>query len=457
MTRALVAGTEAPGAGVRGGCPGRPRRGSGRGRPWPAADGRGPASGARLLPRAPAAAGRPTRGDEVSTPESSDAALQDFLADPAHLTLDLPTAVSRCAKALGLRHAVVYLVDIQQRHLIPQTDVASTIPVDGTLAGWAYRTQALRVEESDAGGITAWFPLLDGAERLGVLAVSQSALTSTSLTRGRALASLLAMMITSKRAYEDSFVRRTRTEPMRLPAEMLRAFLPPRTIGNAQVVSTAVLEPAYEIGGDAFDHSLTETTLHVSVLDAMGHDLASGLTSAVSLAACRNARRTGADLPELVECVDEALARWLPDKFCTAVIAQLDLGTGLLRWSNCGHPPPILIRGQRLITDAMERDADPPMGMPSLLSSRPRRTHEISLEPGDRVLMYTDGVIEARTREAKLLGLERFADYVIRATAGGELAPESMRRLIHSILAMQEGRLRDDATLLMFEWRPLSG
>ncbi|MFE9620030.1 PP2C family protein-serine/threonine phosphatase [Streptomyces sp. NPDC006384] len=392
----------------------------------------------------------------MSTSEANDALLE-FLADPGHLTLDLAGAVARCSKALGLQHAVLYLVDLQQRHLVPQTDVASPIPVDGSLAGWAYRTQALRVEESEAGGITAWFPLLDGAERLGVLAVHQTALTSSSLSRGRALASLLAMMITSKRAYEDSYVRRTRTQRMHLPSEMLRAFLPPRTIGNAQVVSTAVLEPAYEIGGDAFDHSLTETTLHVTVLDSMGHDLASGLTSAVSLAACRNARRNGADLPELVEIVDEALSRWLPDKFCTAVIAQLDLATGLLRWCNCGHPPPILIRDDRLITDAMERDADPPMGMPSLLAARPRRIHEMSLEPGDRVLMYTDGVTEARTREAELMGLERFADYVIRATAGGELAPESMRRLIHSILDTQEGRLRDDATLLMFEWRHRAG
>ncbi|MGZ3113790.1 PP2C family protein-serine/threonine phosphatase [Streptomyces sp. H62] len=391
----------------------------------------------------------------MSTSEASDVLLQDFLADPAHLTLDLSAAVARCAKALDLQHAVVYLVDLQQRHLVPQTDVASSIPVDGSLAGWAYRTQALRVEESETGGVTAWLPLLDGAERLGVLAVHASALTSATLVRGRALASLLAMMITSKRAFEDSFVRHTRTEPMHLPSEMLRAFLPPRTIGNSHVVSTAVLEPAYELGGDAFDHSLTQTTLHVSVVDAMGHDLASGLTSAVALAACRNARRNGADLPTLVNSVDDALARWLPDQYCTAVLAQLDFETGLLRWSNCGHPAPLLIRDEQLITDALERDADPPMGSPAQLSAAPRRTHETMLEPGDRVLVYTDGVTEARTREETLFGLERFADYVIRATAGGELAPEALRRLIHSILDSQSGgQLRDDATILMFEWRP---
>jgi serine phosphatase RsbU (regulator of sigma subunit) len=233
---------------------------------------------------------------------------------------------------------------------------------------------------------------------------------------------------------------------------MLRAFLPPRTIGTAHVVSTVVLEPAYEIGGDAFDHSLTETPPHATVLDAMGHDLASGLTTAVSLAACRNARRTGADLPDLVECVDDTLAHWLPDQFCTGVLAQLDLVSGMLRWSNCGHPTPLLIRDQRLLVDAMRREPDPQMGLPSLLAGRQRQTHEIALKPGDRVLMYTDGVTEARGTDGAEFGLERFGDYIIRATAAGELAPETLRRLIHSILDSSTSRLRDEATLLMFEW-----
>jgi serine phosphatase RsbU (regulator of sigma subunit) len=388
------------------------------------------------------------------TAQPSGAPLEEFLADPAHCTLSLANAVTHCAKVLGLRHAVVYLADLQQRHLVPLTDVAAGIPIDDSLAGWCYRTQSLRVEESDRDGMTAWYPLLDGAERLGVLAVHTPEITAVSLRQGRALAALLAMMITSKRAYKDSFVRRTRTEAMRLPAEMLRAFLPPRTIGNADVVSTAVLEPAYDIGGDAFDHSLTDDALHAVVLDAMGHNLLSGLTSAVALAACRNARRTDADLRTLMASVDEALEQWLPDQFCTGVLTQLDFRTGVLQWSNCGHPAPLLIRDQRLMVDALAREADPPMGLRALLSSRDRRVHEMRLQPGDRVLLYTDGVTEARMADGRLLGLERFADYVIRASATGEIAPETLRRLIHSLLDSQESRLRDDATILMFEWQP---
>ncbi|MEU6281299.1 PP2C family protein-serine/threonine phosphatase [Streptomyces sp. NPDC047028] len=389
------------------------------------------------------------------TADPSGAPLEDFLADPTHSTLDLATAVAHCAKALGLRHAVAYLADLQQRHLVPLTDVTATLPIDGSLAGWTYRTQSLRVEESDQHGVSAWIPLLDGAERLGVLGIHTEALTAQSLRQGRALASLLAMMITSKRTYKDSFVRRTRTEDMRLPAEMLRAFLPPRTIGNAHVVSTAVLEPAYDIGGDAFDHSLTATALHAVVLDAMGHNLASGLTSAVALAACRNARRTDSGLSALVEGVDQALGQWLPDQFCTGILAQLDFTTGVLEWSNCGHPEPLLIRDSRLVPHALEREPDPPMGLSSLLAGRARQVHEARLRPGDRVLLHTDGVTEARTPDGQLLGLERFADYVIRASTSGELAPETLRRLIHSLLDSQDSRLRDDATILMFEWQPL--
>ncbi|MFE6618211.1 PP2C family protein-serine/threonine phosphatase [Streptomyces sp. NPDC057740] len=390
----------------------------------------------------------------MTTSEHGDGVLEEFLAHPENSALDISTVVARCCKALGLQQAVIYLADLQQRRLVPLTDVSSTLPIDDSLAGWTYRTQSLRVEESEGGGLTTWLPLLDGAERLGVLAVHSATLSPVSLRRSRALAALLAMMITSRRAYKETFVRRTRTEPMQLPAEMLRAFLPPRTIGTAHVVSTALLEPAYELGGDAFDHALTDTTLHAAVLDAMGHNLASGLTTAVSLSACRNARRTGADLPELVESVDEALSRWLPDQFCTGVLTQLDLASGVLRWTNCGHPAPLLIRDRRLLVDALEREPDPPMGLPSLLADSSRQAHEVALQPGDRVLLYTDGVTESRTHDGGLFGLEHFADYIIQATAAGELAPETLRRLIHSILDAQPGRLRDDATLLLFEWRP---
>ncbi|MGC5412974.1 serine/threonine protein phosphatase, partial [Streptomyces sp. DT225] len=86
-------------------------------------------------------------------------------------------------------------------------------------------------------------------ERLGVIGVQVDALDKTLLERSASLASVLAMAITSKRAFSDRFVQRTRTETMALPAELVRTLLPPRSIGEDRALSTAVLEPAYELGG----------------------------------------------------------------------------------------------------------------------------------------------------------------------------------------------------------------
>ncbi|WP_407554597.1 PP2C family protein-serine/threonine phosphatase [Streptomyces sp. Pv4-95] len=386
--------------------------------------------------------------------DSGESLLQEFLTD-VHTTapMNLPALVDRYAAKLGLRRVVIYLVDLQQRRLTPLLG-GDQLAVDASLAGWAYRTLALRVEETRSGALIVWLPLVDGVERLGVVGMHMESLDSARLRRCRTLASVLAMAITSKRAFSDRFVQQARTETMTLPAEMVRALLPPRTIGSDRVVSTAVLEPAYRLGGDAFDHSLTESTLHAVILDAMGHNLASGMTTAIAMAGCRSARRMGAGLPELVKTVDDVLAEWLPDQFCTGIATQLDLASGVLSWCNCGHPPPLLIRDHKVLENALDRPGEPPMGTPAKFAGTGREVHRSALEPGDRVLLYTDGVTEARTAGGAQFGLEGFTDSIIRATAAGELAAEALRQLMHSILEHQDDTLKDDATILLIEWCP---
>ncbi|MFJ9470676.1 PP2C family protein-serine/threonine phosphatase [Streptomyces caniferus] len=379
--------------------------------------------------------------------------LQEFLAAvhtaPPSRFLAL---VDRYATQIGLRRVAVYLVDLQQRQLTPLSG-GERLLVDESPAGWAYRTLGLRVEESATGPLIVWLPLVDGADRVGVVGMHVDALDGALLRRCRTLVAVLSMAITSQRGVSDHLVRQTRTDTMTLPAELVRSLLPPRTVGSARAVSTAVLEPAYELGGDAFDHALTESTLHAVILDAMGHNLASGLTTSIAMAGCRSARRMGAALPELVRTVDTVLAEWLPDQFCTGIAARLDLLSGVLTWCNCGHPPPLLIRDHQVLK-ALERPGEPPMGMPATLAEAPRTVHREALEPGDRVLLYTDGVTEARTAGGGRFGLAGFTDSIIRATAAGELASEALRQLIHAILESRNGRLSDDATILLIEWRP---
>lgn len=380
-------------------------------------------------------------------------ALHAFLAE-VHPTAptNLSVLVNRYAARLGLGHVDVYLVDLQQRRLTLLSG-EEQLPVDGSLAGWAYRAMSLRVQNTDARTLIVWLPLIDGEERLGVVGFHLETLDGTLLERCESLASVLAMAITSKRAFSDRLVQQARTGTMTLPAEMVRALLPPRTVGDDRAVSTAVVEPAYELGGDAFDHALTESTLHAVILDAMGHNLASGLTTAIAMAGCRSARRRGSGLREMVRTVDEALSEWLPDQFCTGVAMQLDLVSGTLSWVNCGHPPPLLIRDDMVMENALEYPGEPPMGAPGTLGTPSRTVREMALEPGDRVILYTDGVTEARLASGSEFGLAGFTSSIIRATAVGELAPEALRQLIHSILDHQHDNLADDATILLIEWR----
>lgn len=369
------------------------------------------------------------------------------------LPVELPALANRCASALGLGTALIYLVDLQQRLLVPLDEALEPLGVSRSSAGWAYRTVSPRVAEADD-GLIIWMPLVDGAERLGVLEVRTASLDGVRMRRARMLAHLFAMLITSKRAYSDWLAARTRTATMQLPAEMMRAFLPPHTIGSGRCVSTAVLEPAYDIAGDAFDHSVAKNILHTMILDAMGHDLTAGLTTSVAMAAARNARRAGGDPADVVGSVDQALAQWLPDHFCTAVLCRLDAETGVLRWVNCGHPPPLLIRAERVLTGALDSTPQPPIGLAGPLAPAARQVQETTLEPGDCVLLYTDGVVEARDADGAEFGLDRFTDFIIRSNAAGERPAEVLRLLIHAILDYQRNQLRDDVTILLFEWRP---
>lgn len=206
--------------------------------------------------------------------------------------------------------------------------------------GAAYRTASLRLSERDD-RITMWLPLVDGVERVGVMEVTAHRIDPELLSRCRALADVTTLTIVSGAGSSDDLLRLVRSRPMTTAAELVWAFLPRRTIGTTEVTSSAVLEPAYEIGGDAFDHSLQDDHLHLAVVDAMGHDLASGLTAAVALVEAAGAPGVaGADLGEIVKTVDETLAEWIPDRFATAVFADLDVRSGQFAWANCGHPRP---------------------------------------------------------------------------------------------------------------------
>jgi serine phosphatase RsbU (regulator of sigma subunit) len=136
------------------------------------------------------------------------------------------------------------------------------------------------------------------------------------------------------------------------------------------------------------------------------------------------------------------------ERFVTGQLVRLDLGSGRLTWVNAGHPRPLLWRRGSPAGD-LHCETSLPLG----LGYVPAEVAHVSLEPGDALLFITDGVLEARSADGEFFGRRRLARMWQEVAEDGQLPAEILRRLCHGILDHQDGRLQDDATLLMILWK----
>ncbi len=372
------------------------------------------------------------------------------LAQPDELAVELNVATAPIGVAV-----TVYLVDHEQRRLWPLPERGKPTPdpldVDGTPAGRAFTAVETVPAGDDTGLYRIWVPMVDGSERLGVAeVVAHRPPADPEFFRRRCetLMALVGHLISVKSPYGDTLHRVRRTRPMTPAAELVQQLLPPLTFSCHRMVVSAVLEPCYDVGGDAYDYAVDEGTASFMVLDAMGRGLKAGLTSTAAISAIRAARRDNRDLAAMARAADLALTEQFPDlRFVTGVLAELGLDTGVLRYVNAGHPAPVLLRDGR-VAGALRGGHRLPLG----IGDGAVELGEAILEPGDRLLLYTDGVTEAHDRQGRPFGVDRLTELAERGMAAPLPAPETLRRLAHTVLEHQGGRPYDDATLMLVEW-----
>ena len=342
---------------------------------------------------------------------------------------------------------VVYLADLSRLVLIPLVPGAGKEDVAGTLAGRAFTTGQPVTSQRD-GAIRVWVPVIEQTTRTGVLAVTLPDDSAELVGQAELLGVFAGLVVAAVARVSDIKYEWQRGRAMSLPASMQWDQLPPLSTRTPVASIAGILEPAYDIAGDAFDYAVGHGELNFSIFDGMGHGIASTLLSGLAVGAYRHARREGESLPAIHATIDHTLEEHYSDlSFATGIIARLATSTGRLEWTSAGHPPPLLLRGRKVVG---ELACDP--ALPFGLGDDIPQVCEEDLEPGDSVLLYTDGVIEARTPDGELFGLDRLADLLEREAASGQPPEELVRRLVGAVLEHQAGGLRDDATLLLARW-----
>jgi sigma-B regulation protein RsbU (phosphoserine phosphatase) len=369
---------------------------------------------------------------------------------------DLPGIAMQLAPPLEAVALIIYLVDYEQTMLMPHTGTnvppRDSLPIDTTLAGRAFAT-GQGLDASAGSQHRVWLPLIDGTERLGVVEVVTDIAPHQQQRRDyETVASLLAEVLVSRRFYGDAVERTRRRLPMQLAAEIIWNQLPPLTFATEDVAVSAILEPCYDVGGDAFDYAVNGDVLHLALFDAVGHGIAASALTSLAISAYRNGRRCGLDLSDTYRSIDKWVHALHPDSFVTAVLAELDIVTGEYRKISAGHPGELLLRDGQLVKQLAAPTALP-LGLGHLGNPIPHIDMEV-LQPGDRLLTYTDGIVEARADTGEFFGVDRLIEFVTRTLAGRLPAPETLRRLVHAILAHQHEQLQDDATAALVEWRP---
>lgn len=368
---------------------------------------------------------------------------------------DIPDSLAGVADRMGIYDMTAFLIDFEQSTLFPVPDrgvrVDSPIGVatEGTQEGQAFVERRLVESVGKDATIRICVPIIEGSDCTGVLAFTVGGpLDDQAHRRCEELGMLVGAAISIAARYTDMFNLVRRRRAMSLPASIQWDLLPPLRLWTPEASSVGVLEPAYDVGGDCFDHAVNGFLVDVAIMDAMGHGLGSSLLSSLAIESYRHDRREGQPLAVIHERLDEVLAEnFGGEQFVTGQLARLDIQSGRLTWTNAGHPHPLHVRGDRVVA-TLSCQPSWPWG----LGGRLREEAEEHLQPGDSVVFYTDGVIEGRGPSGESFGIERFVDLIERATASREPADVILRNAINGVLDFQDRRLRDDATIVWLTW-----
>lgn len=299
-------------------------------------------------------------------------------------------------------------------------------------------------------GAAAFLPLTASGRSIGCFVIAfrrEGSLDEEERTLLTAVSGLLAQALERARLYDAEHERAHELQRGLLPREL------PETPAASAVARYVPAGERSEVGGDWYDViPLSGDQVALVIGDVMGH----GLAQAVTMARLRTAVQTLADLGlppnDLLAQLNDNFSL-LGESFATFLYISYDPSTRMAVFGSAGHPPPAIVEPDGT-TRFLALPVNPPLGV----ATPPFDTVELEVPEGSLLILYTDGLVESRTRDIDT-GIAALGNAITDGVAGldGPEDPAAMERLSDSVMATLRPEVGsdDDAALLIARARSL--